>query len=237
MSWLLPQGVTTFAPDIDRIYYLILGITGVVFVVTQLLLFWFLFRYRRKEGAKAAYIHGSTRAEVVWTAVPFVIVVGLALLSKGVWDDLRDPDAFPEGAYEIEVTARQFEWEARYAGADGSFGTEADFTLLNRLHVPVNRPVIVRLLSEDVIHSFFVPAFRVKQDAVPGMTIPVWFEVTEPGTYVLGCAELCGLGHYRMDGQIIVQSDDEFRAWEAEQVAARAGAGSQVAATDPEESR
>lgn len=230
MDWILPPGVTTYAADIDRLYYLILVITGVVFLLTQGLLFWFLFRYRKREGSRAEYIHGSTKAEVVWTAVPFVIVVALGLMSKSIWDEIKDPASIPDDAYEIHVSARQFEWEARYAGADGVFGTEDDFTLLNRMHVPVNRPVVVHLGAEDVIHSFFVPAFRVKQDAVPGMTIPVWFEVTEEGDYTLACAELCGIGHFRMDGRVIVQSESEFEAWKAERIAARAEAGARVAA-------
>jgi cytochrome c oxidase subunit II len=136
MDWTLPTAVTTYAADIDRLYYLILVITGVVFLLTQFLLFWFLFRYRRREGVPAAYVHGSTKAEILWTAVPFVIVVALGLMSRGVWDEIKDPARFPDGAYEIHVEARQFEWEARYAGSDGVFGTDADFTLLNRLHVP-----------------------------------------------------------------------------------------------------
>ncbi len=229
MDWTLPTAVTTYAADIDRLYYLILVITGVVFLLTQFLLFWFLFRYRRREGVPAAYIHGSTKAEIAWTAVPFVIVVALGLMSKSVWDEVKDPARFPDGAYEIHVEARQFEWEARYAGGDGVFGTDADFTLLNRVHVPVNRPVVVHLTAADVIHSFFVPAFRVKQDAVPGMTIPIWFEVTEAGDYSLGCAELCGVGHFRMDGRVIALSEADFAAWEAERIAAREEARGQRA--------
>jgi cytochrome c oxidase subunit II len=241
MDWILPPGVTTYAAEIDRLYYLLLWITGLVFLLTQGLLFWFLIRYRKREGSRAAYTHGSTKAEVLWTAVPFVIVVALGLMSKGVWDDIKDPDHIPADAYEIRVSARQFEWEARYAGADGVFGTDADFTLLNRLHVPANRPVVVHLTAEDVIHSFFVPAFRVKQDAVPGRTIAVWFEVTEAGDYTMACAELCGTGHFRMDGRVIVQSETEFRAWEAERIASLAEAGARVvaaaAASGSEEAR
>lgn len=223
MNWLLPESVSTFGPDIDRLYYIILYITGAVFFLTEILLVFFLFKYRRKEGGKAEYIHGSTKAEVVWTAVPFVIVVALALLSMGVWERIKDPSVFPTDGYEILLTARQFEWEASYAGADGQLRTADDFTLLNRLNVPVDRPVVIHLEAEDVLHSFFVYDFRVKQDAVPGMTIPIWFEVTVPGEYTLGCAELCGTGHSNMDGRILVQSQAEFAAWEAGQIAARQG--------------
>lgn len=219
MNWLLDPSFSTFGPDIDRLYYIILVITGIVFVVTEGALIWFLVRYRRKEGRKAAYVHGSVKAEVVWTAVPFIIVLALALMSKGLWDQVKDPNHFPGDPYEVLVTARQFEWIATYAGADGVFGTEDDFSLTNRVQVPANRPILVHLEADDVIHSFFVPEFRVKQDAVPGMRMPVWFEVTEPGDYVLGCAELCGIGHYRMRGTIEVLPEGAFDRWEAEQVA------------------
>ncbi|MSR22307.1 MAG: cytochrome c oxidase subunit II [Gemmatimonadetes bacterium] len=225
MNWMFPQSVSTFGPEIDRLYYIILAITGVVFVLTEVLLFYFLIRYRAREGHKAEYNHGNTKAEVIWTTVPFVIVVGLALMSVGVWKRIKDPSAFPPNAYQIIVTARQFEWEATYPGADGQLRTADDFKLLNRLNVPVNRPFVVNLESSDVIHSFFVYPFRVKQDVVPGMTIPVWFEVTATGEYALGCAELCGFGHYSMDGTVMVQTQTEFQAWEATQIAARAAAG------------
>jgi cytochrome c oxidase subunit II len=224
MNWLLDPSVSTYGPDIDRMYYIILVITGIVFVVTQFVLIYFLIRYRAREGRKAEYIHGSTKAEVIWTAVPFVIVLALGLMSKPIWDGIKDPGLFPEGAYEVLVSARQFEWESFYAGPDGDFRGANGFTELNRLTIPANRPVIVHLEAEDVIHSFFVPAFRVKQDALPGRRIPVWFEVTEPGEYDLACAELCGIGHYRMDGRVIVRAPDEFDAWKAEQLAARAAA-------------
>ncbi len=225
MNWLLEPSVSTFGPDIDRLYYIILVITGIIFFLTQFLLIYFLVKYRRREGRKAEYIHGSTRAEILWTAVPFVIVLVLALMSRPVWDEVKDPGLFPEDAYEVTVVARQFEWETHYAGSNGEFDAEDSFTVLNRLHVPVNQPVIIHLESEDVIHSFFVPRFRLKQDALPGRSIPMWFEVTETGEYELGCAELCGIGHYRMDGLVIVHTQEEFENWKAERLAA-AGGGS-----------
>ncbi len=220
MNWFLPPSVSTFGPDIDRMYYIILAITGVIFVVTEFLLVYFLIKYRKREGHKAEYIHGSTKAEVIWTAVPTVIVVAIGLMSAGLWADIKDPARIPPGSYELILEGRQFEWEATYAGADGVLGNGDDFTILNQINVPVNRPVTVHLRAEDVLHSFFLPDLRVKQDAVPGMSIPVWFEATETGDYTIACAELCGLGHYSMEGLLVVQSDAEFQAWQAQQVAA-----------------
>jgi cytochrome c oxidase subunit II len=213
MNWLLDPSVSTFGPDIDNLYYIILVITGIVFFVTEGLLVYFLVKYRRKDGQKAEYLHGSTKAEVIWTAIPFVVVLVLALMSKPLWDQIKEPGLVPDNAYQIEVVARQFEWEARYPGANGEFDAEDSFTLLNRVHVPVNQPIVLHLESEDVIHSFFVPEFRVKQDAVPGMRIPVWFQPEQTGEYVLGCAELCGLGHYRMKGTVTVHEGDAFDRW------------------------
>ena len=221
MDWLLDPSVSTFGPDIDRIYYFILVITGAVFFGTELLLVYFLFKYRHREGQRAEYIHGSTKAEVIWTSVPFVIVVVLAFMSAPVWNRIKNPDQFPTDSYELMLTARQFEWEARYAGADGQFETPDDFTLLNRINVPVDQPILIHLTAEDVIHSFFVYDFRLKQDALPGTVISIWFEAVQTGEYTLGCAELCGTGHSSMDGVVAVQSRAEFDAWEATQIAAR----------------
>ena len=218
-SWLLPETVSTFGPALDNLYYVILWITGIVFFATEITLVVFLVKYRHKEGRKAAYIHGSNKAEVIWTVIPFIIVMGLAIYSKGIWDEIRDPDRIPANAYPIEVTAKQYEWNATYAGVDGQFGTADDFGSLNVLHIPVDQPVVVHLRAEEVIHSFFLPDFRVKQDAVPGMMTRVWFEATRTGEFTLACAELCGLGHYRMRGTIIVHSPADFQTWLADQQA------------------
>ena len=223
MNWFLPPSFSTFGPDIDRLYYITLVITGVVFVITEVALVYFLIKYRTRDGHKAEYIEGSMKAEVIWTAIPAVIVVVLGLMSLETWADIKDPSRFPADSYELILEGRQFEWEATYAGADGVLETADDFTLLNRINIPVNRPVTVHLRAEDVLHSFFLPDMRVKQDAVPGMSIPVWFEATQTGEYTIGCAELCGLGHYTMEGALVVQSASEFDQWEADQVAALQG--------------
>ena len=219
-SWLMPETVSTYGPALDHMYYVILWITGIVFFATEITLLVFMVKYRHKEGRKAEYIHGSNKAEVIWTAIPFVIVMGLAFYSKGLWDEIRDPDRIPENAYPIHVMGAQYEWTATYAGADGQFDTSDDFETLAELHIAVDQPVVVQLEAEDVIHSFFLPEFRVKQDAVPGMITPVWFEATRTGEFTLACAELCGLGHYRMGGRVIVHSQADFQNWLAEQQAA-----------------
>jgi cytochrome c oxidase subunit 2 len=217
MNWSLPPGVSTFAGDIDRIYYIILAITGIAFVVVQAALVWFLIKYRERPGRKAYYTHGSLAAEVVWTSVTAITVVVLGLMSGGVWNRIKGRDHFPSDALPLAVHASQFEWNTTHPGLDGLLGTPDDIATRNQVHLPVNRPVAITLTSEDVIHSFNVHAFRVKQDAVPGMRIRLWFQATEPGEYELACAELCGLGHYRMRAVVTVHTEESYQRWLREQ--------------------
>ncbi len=212
MDW-LPPAVSTYAADIDRIFWIILAVTGIVFVAVEVTLIVFLVKYRGREGRKAEYIEGNTRAEVIWTVTPAILILALAFASQNVWSEIKNPDRFPTAALEVGVEAKQFEWNFTYPGADGVLGSGDDFTVRNQLHVPVNQPVVVTLTSIDAIHSFFVPVFRVKQDVVPGMEIPLWFEATETGEFEIACAELCGLGHYRMRARVIVHTQAEFDSW------------------------
>jgi len=219
--WLkLPPAESSFAEEIDRIFRLILWITGVIFVVVELLLVYFLIRYRHREGRRAHYTHGNNRLEVIWTIVPAIICVVLALLSRRVWAEIKQ--RMPEDAMQLEVTAEQFAWNIRYPGPDGKLNTPDDILTLNQLHFPVGTKVVVSLHSKDVIHSFFLPEFRVKQDAVPGMTTKVWFDAAHVGNWEIACAELCGLGHYRMKGFLVAESPEDFQKWLAEQAAAGA---------------
>ncbi len=220
MSWIIPSGSSTFAGEIDFLYYLILVITGIAFVVVEVGLIVFMIKYRARPGLKAEYIQGSTKAEIVWTAVPAVTLVIIGLMSGGIWNTIKGRNSVPADAIPYGLHAQQFEWNITYRGPDGQLGTADDFTVRNQLHIPVNQPVVMRMTAEDVIHSFFVPAFRVKQDAVPGMMINVWFEATETGQYEVACAELCGLGHYRMRGMVTVHSVDDYQQWLAGQAAA-----------------
>ena len=217
-SWLMDESASTFGPSIDRLYYVILIITGIVFLITEVALVWFVFKYRHREGHNAEYIHGNTRAEIVWTIIPAVIVLAIALASRGVWAQVKDPEEFPSNALPVLITAKQFEWNVTYPGSDGELGTGDDFTVRNRLDVPVGRPTRIILHSEDVIHSLFLPEMRLKQDAVPGMEIQVWFEPTRIGEFPIGCAELCGIGHTRMRGTLTVHSAADYQAWVNQQI-------------------
>jgi cytochrome c oxidase subunit 2 len=127
----------------------------------------------------------------------------------------------PDSDFELQVTAKQFNWEVVYPGTDGKFGTDDDIKFDNDLHVPVNKVVRIHLQSNDVIHSFFLPNLRLKQDAVPGRNILVWFEATKPGKYELPCAELCGFGHSGMKGWLFVHTPEEYTKWAGENLAAK----------------
>jgi cytochrome c oxidase subunit II len=216
--WLhLPEQASTYAPEVDNMFHLIMWITGIIFVVVELVLLAFLWKYRHREGRVARYTHGNNRLEVVWTIIPALICVMLALLSRRIWDQIKE--SMPHDALEIHVTGEQFAWNFRYPGPDGKFDTADDILTLNQLHFPVGKPVIVTLTSKDVIHSLFLPEFRVKQDAVPGMHTRIWFEGNKVGHWEIACAELCGLGHFRMKGFVTVDTPEDYQKWLAEQAA------------------
>jgi cytochrome c oxidase subunit II len=227
----LPEQASTYAPEIDNMFHLIMWITGVIFVVVELMLVYFLWRYRHREGRKAHYTHGNNRVEVVWTILPALICVMLALLSRRIWDQIKEN--MPHEGLEIHVTGEQFAWNIRYPGPDGKFDTADDILTLNQLHFPVGKPVIVTLTSKDVIHSFFLPEFRVKQDAVPGMHTKIWFEGNKVGNWEIACAELCGLGHFRMKGFVTVETSENFQKWLAEQAAEQSTGQPQAAQDAP----
>ena len=221
MKWSLPENIATYGGKIDAIFWVITVVTGIAFVLVEIGIIWFAVKYRRREGRRAHYTHGSKALEVLWTSVPALALVALGIYSADVWAQIKGRDSAPAGSLMLGVRAKQFEWNVTYPGADGTLGTSDDFVVRNQLHFPVNRPILIQLESEDVLHSFFIPQLRVKQDAVPGMTIPVWFEATKTGAYQIGCAELCGLGHYRMRARVTIHEPDEYERWHAEQVASR----------------
>jgi cytochrome c oxidase subunit 2 len=235
MRWWLPHQASTFAPEIDGMFTAILIITGITFFLVEIGLIWFIIAYRERPGRKAHYTHGSTKAEIIWTAIPAVTMVILGIASNGLWVKIKGRNSVPANAYPIGVHAKQFEWWFTYPGPDGKLGRTSpalvqktsnptgkdpadpagndDMVVRNQMHIPVGRPVVAYLSAEDVIHSFYVPEFRVRQDAVPGMEIRSWFEATVPGTYELGCSQLCGLGHYKMRAVVTVHTQSEFDSW------------------------
>lgn len=217
------QSPSPIGRDIDRLFYVILWITGIAFVGTQIALAWVLFRGAVHPADKpAVFNHGNVKAEVIWTVIPGVILMFIAYDQLDVWTRFRVTSAFPETARErplAEIEARQFGWQIRYAAPGEILSREPrpnDLYDNDRLFVPVGRPVQIWLSSRDIQHSFFIPQFRIKQDALPGKMIPVWFQVDEPGKYEFLCAELCGWGHYKMGGIVVAEEPAAFDARMAE---------------------
>jgi cytochrome c oxidase subunit 2 len=213
-----PANVSTYGPHIDYLFNLILVMVGVTFIATELCLVWFVWKYSKKRHDKSVFTHGNHKLEMIWTAIPALALLFIAFSQMGAWADIKFKSHFPEGRYSIdqpiaEVMASQFDWRFSYPGPDGELGTFDDLQTPYEMVVPVNEDVVFLLRSRDVIHSFFVPQFRLKQDALPGHTIPVWFNATEEGDYDLVCAELCGWGHYKMAGRVKVVSQEEYDQW------------------------
>jgi cytochrome c oxidase subunit 2 len=221
---------------VDSLIRYLLFATGSVLVAGATALVAFVWRYGR--GAPSPAPRSDPRLERWWSVVPVLgmaVIAEVGVLVKGlpVWK--RVYGAPPPGALVVEVHAQQFEWWVRYAGPDGVFGRRDlrlldptanplglvpddpagrdDVVVRNVLRLPAGRPVHVKLRSRDVLHSFSIPEFRVKQDVVPGMVTAISFVPSRPGTYQIACAELCGLGHYRMGARVIVQQVEEFQAW------------------------
>ncbi len=212
LSW-LPENVSTFGQDIDWLFHLIYYITGATFILVAGAMVAFLVLYRHREGRRATYTHGNATLEIVWTVVPALILVILTFLSVPTWG--RIEQQLPASDLHILITAKQFNWEVSYLGPDGKLGTD-DKTFDNEIHVPVGKPVILHLRSNDVIHSVFMPNLRFKQDAVPGREIVRWVQATKPGKYEIPCAELCGFGHSGMRGFLFVHTPAEYEQWRKE---------------------
>ena len=224
-NWWFPgPSVTELGQRIDNLFYLILIIVTAVFIGTQVALGYCLWRASHNQEERAWFTHGNHNLEVIWSVVPSVILLFLALYQMDVWALFRVQTFFPTEARQApiaEVTARQFEWRIRYPGLDEQGQPKKlhlkpqpdDLYTVNDLHVPIGRPVMINLRSEDVQHSFFLPHFRIKQDAIPGQIIPIWFKPERQGNFDLTCAELCGWGHYKMRAQCVVEREVDFQAY------------------------
>ena len=235
-TWWFPIDISTHGAAIDHQFMLTLIITGIIFFAAQFSLAYAVWKYRdRKDGRKARYSHGNNAMEFTWTLAAAILFIGLNLMGYKTWASIHFVGAQP-GAMQIEVWGQQFAWYFRYPGPDGKFGpvhvekvddSMGNFLGLDRDHdaaskddivtatlaFPVNREIQLILRSKDVTHSFFVRELRMKQDLVPGMEIPIHFTATKTGRYELACAELCGLGHYKMRAFVDVMTQEDFEKW------------------------
>ena len=273
-TWWLPEEASTFAGDVDRLFYAVLWMTSIVGIAVMIVLVIFLFKYRYRPDRTATYIAGNERLELVWTLIPALLMAGTAAVSQATWGYIKNRQDWPtpEAAVEriknkeivvCEVIARQFNWAFHYPGPDGKLGPRKielikqsadlkevigldtehpdskDDIVTPEMVVPVNKEVFVYLTSTDVLHSFYLPNFRVKQDAVPGLVGRVWFQATKESIDVVGrdgnnplgvididsgktikvteskpfdivCAELCGANHFAMRGMLYVVTQEQF---------------------------
>jgi len=225
-GWTMPENVATLGASVDELFREIQWVVGAFFVLTVGLLAWIVWRQAQGGGGSRSPAANHLPLEIFWTLVPGAILVWLALVQIAPWEALKFSNSIPRAADGTprpplcEVWASQFDWHVLYPGADGRFGSGDDLHSPYELVVPVGEPIVLRLGSRDVIHSFFVPSFRLKQDVLPGRATLVWFECTKQGTYDLMCAELCGWGHYKMAGAVRVVSRAEYEAFLAQKTRA-----------------
>jgi cytochrome c oxidase subunit 2 len=198
----LPEQASTLAPEIDALFYFVMWTSVVLFVGVIGAMLYFAYKYRRRDPAeRPELVEESKLVEISWIVIPTILV--LIVFNWGFKTYVKMGVAPPD-AYEVTVRAQQFYWEFEYPNG---------LVKNNQLHVPVGRPVKLKMSSTDVLHSFFVPAFRVKHDVLPNRYTSVWFEATETGTYQVFCTEYCGTQHSGMLAEVVVQTQDEFQSW------------------------
>ena len=210
---LLPDQASTLAPSVDLFYFFLIGVSLFFGLLIATLLIVFAVRFRRRPGAAVPQpIHGSTPLELLWTIIPFSIAMVIFTWGAVLFFRMARP---PDNAHEVFVVGKQWMWKLQHLEGRRE---------INELHVPIGQAVKLTMTSEDVIHSFYVPAFRMKADVVPGRYTTAWFEPTRVGEYHLFCAEYCGTEHSGMIGRIVVMEPAEYQAWLSEAGASGMGA-------------
>lgn len=233
---------------LDRLFWITMIVTGIVFVITQILLFYFSWKYQYKETNKALFYPDNSKLEVIWTVIPAIVLSILVFSGWKAWTDITAKA--PDDAEVVEVMGYQFGWEFRYPGKDKQLG-DYDYRLIDpvnmwgmdftdraafddfssgtKMVIPKGKPILFKIRARDVLHSVFIPEFRLKQDAVPGMPTRFWFvankttaemreELDDPDfNYYIFCTEVCGRGHFSMRKMVEVVEPEEYEAWYAEQ--------------------
>jgi cytochrome c oxidase subunit 2 len=242
-KYLLPVAASEHGLLTDNYLNLNFALIIVVFVITQILLFWFAYKYRHRKGQKAYFYPDNHKLELIWTAVPAVVLMGLIVYGLKLWTDITGPA--PQEAMVIEIYGKQFDWTARYAGEDNQLGASnyklvtdenplgvdqndpasKDDKITRDLYLPVNTPVLLKIHSRDIIHSVYLPHLRAQMNAVPGMTTQFHFvpNITTDSMktitgndkfqYILLCNKICGVAHYNMRMNVVVSKTDDFKSW------------------------
>jgi cytochrome c oxidase subunit II len=203
-SALFPAEASTIAPYADALYFFLLAITVIGLVLVGVLVFGFSIRYRKSRNPVATQVEGSTLLEATWTIIPLALFMVTWIWGALLYFRIYNP---PTNAMNIYVVGKQWMWKAEHEGGQHE---------INALHVPTGRPVQLTMISQDVFHSFSVPAFRVKREVIPGRYSTVWFEATTPGTYHIFCTQYCGTNHSAMIGEVTVLSPDDYQRWTQE---------------------
>jgi cytochrome c oxidase subunit II len=213
----LIQRASSFAADIDNLVLLVTVLVGFWFVVAEVIFFWLIFRFRERPGVPTQYITGKEKHLKAWINIPHWLIIGcdavIIVAAVQVWVHIKQ--TLPPADDTVRVTGRQWVWQFQHSGADKVLDTADDVTIMDELHVEVGKTYHFLLESDDVLHSFSVPVFRLKQDAIPGRTITGWFKPTKTGTHDVQCAEMCGIGHGIMMGRIFIETPEEHAAWMA----------------------
>ena len=218
-SWYLEQG-STYAADIDNVILLVLVLAGLGFVMAEVIFFWLIWKFRAKEGKPAEYLggkDGTSKPIKRWVTVPhgFILVFDVLIIiaSVYVWRDVKM--VLPEADSVVRIIGQQWAWTFQHPGPDNELDTEDDILTVDELRVEVDKTYHFLLESRDVLHSFSVPVFRLKQDAIPGRSITGWFQPTLTGEYDVQCAEICGIGHGVMRGRVFIENAADHAAWVA----------------------
>lgn len=211
---LIPQA-STFAGDIDWLFTMIFVTVGFWFLVAQVVFFALIVRFRRREGVPAQYLTGENPTEKRWISIPHLLVIAcdVVLIVSTILVWIRVKQDLPPADETIRIVAQQWAWAFVHAGPDKTLDTTDDITTVNELHVQVGRVYHFELTSRDVVHSFSVPVFRLKQDAIPGRIVTGWFEPSRLGTYDIQCAEMCGIGHALMPARLSIESEEAHARW------------------------
>jgi cytochrome c oxidase subunit 2 len=217
----MPEQASTIAESVDLFYFFLIGVSLFFGLLIAGLLIVFAVRFRRRSPYdQPPVIHGSTALEITWTIIPFCLSMAIFVWGALLFFEMARP---PDDAHEIFVVGKQWMWKLQHLEGRRE---------INQLHVPVGQPIKLTMTSEDVIHSFYVPAFRIKADVVPGRYSTTWFEATKVGEYHLFCAEFCGTEHSRMIGSVVVMEPADFQEWLSAAPPAPAPPGAAAAAAN-----
>lgn len=209
------ESASTYSADIDGVIWWVLLIVGFWFLLAEAVFFGLIFKFLAKPGVKGKYVSGEKPEEKRWVALPhyatLIFDVAIIVMAIKVWHDVKIN--LPQADSTVRVIAQQWAWTFVHPGPDNKLDTADDISTVDELHVEANKTYHFELTSRDVLHSFSVPVFRLKQDAIPGRVIKGWFKATQTGQFDIQCTEICGIGHGIMPARILIENETQHRLW------------------------